>query len=123
MLAEIGISELRIPCIIGVYPEERMQEQEILLSLNLQSDISEAAESDHIDDTIDYDRVAEVCRHIAQEGKFQLVETFCATTIKALFDQFPQLEEISIQVKKPGAIPKAQHASVRIVTHRRDLDS
>ena len=46
----IFINELRIETVIGIFDWERQIKQTVVLDLELATDISKAAASDHIDD-------------------------------------------------------------------------
>ena len=54
MIGTIGIEELRISCIIGIFPQERVQEQELILDLEFELDFSKMVQEQNIDDTVDY---------------------------------------------------------------------
>jgi dihydroneopterin aldolase len=54
----IFLGGLTTECIIGIWDWERRVKQKIVLDIEMASDIRKAAASDHIDDTLDYKRVA-----------------------------------------------------------------
>ena len=54
---KICIRDLRTSCIIGIFPEERITPQEVVLNITLYADLLQAAKTDDIEDTVDYKRV------------------------------------------------------------------
>ena len=50
---KIFIVDLPIKCIVGVYPEEREFEQELIFNITLLLDLSVSCFSDNVKDTID----------------------------------------------------------------------
>lgn len=107
----IGIKSLRVPCIIGNNPEERTQEQEIQVDLRLTTNFAQCAESDQLEDTIDYTALAKACADMAKAKQYRLIETYACELAAHLIDNF-EIEWISVRVVKPSAIPEAQHSFV-----------
>ena len=70
----VYIRDLRIETIIGIYDWERETRQTVSLDLEMGTDISKAAESDCIDDTLDYKSVAKRLIQFVGDSEFQLVE-------------------------------------------------
>ena len=114
MIGTVGLKNLRIDCIVGIYPFEREGEQPLFVDVELRHDFSEAAGKDHIDGAIDYDGVASTLTNLAVERKYQLIETFAEDGAAALFQQFPQVEGVKIEVRKPNAVPAADAAYVAV---------
>ena len=54
----IYLRDLRIDTVIGIYDWERRMKQTIILDLEMGTDIRKAANSDNIDDTLNYKAVA-----------------------------------------------------------------
>ena len=54
----IYLRDLRIDTIIGIYDWERRMKQTIIIDLEMGTDIRRAANSDNIEDTLNYKAVA-----------------------------------------------------------------
>lgn len=117
MIGKITIEEYKIHCIIGHHPHERIQEQEIALDLEISFDISKAALSDHLADTINYEEIAELCRKLGQEKKYHLIETFAHEALSLLFETYDLLAA-KIRVIKKGALPLARRVSIELEQKR-----
>ena len=66
----IFIRELRIETLIGVHPWERQTRRDLLLDLELGTDIRRAAASDRLADTLDYQAVAQRIAALAATSDF-----------------------------------------------------
>lgn len=109
----IGFEHLKIFCIIGVKPEERLQQQEIFVDLKVESDFSRCTVSGNLQQTVDYVKLAEVCTSLAQKGSYHLLENFAHHALKKLLDDFP-ISWAWIRVKKPNAVANAQFTFVEL---------
>jgi len=112
-LAEIGIEELEIVCIIGDLPEERKREQSLFLTVCWLWDCTKVAESDDLRDTVDYTAVAERSKEIAVKGKFRMIEALGEALAVALIEEF-KLQEVSITLRKPAALAQSYGSSFRL---------
>lgn len=113
----IGIEGHCIPCIIGDLPHEREEEQEIILDLKVETDISRCVETEKVEDAVDYVRLAEVSTQVAQRGKYCLLETFCHHLAQELLNTFP-IDWVWMQVRKPHVLPTAAWAMVELKVER-----
>ena len=111
-MGTLSIRELRISCIVGVYPDERKREQDIFVDVDLEMDFARVAASDHLADTIDYTAVAADLTAFAREERFQIIETLAQRACARLLDRHPQVRSSRVVIRKPGAVPHAQGAVV-----------
>lgn len=103
------ISGLRVTTRIGIEDWERKVDQELILDLRLQpkAGFSAAAESDAIDDALDYAKVSDCLVEWARQSDFQLIEALASHLLDRLFQQFPMIAQIRLLMKKPGVVPAA----------------
>ncbi len=109
----ITIKNLRIVCIIGCKPEERVKPQEVRVTTCISCDCRKAGKSDRLEDTINYARLSEQFIRIATEGQFALIETL-AERIAAFCLKESRVSQIEVTIEKPAAIPQADYAAVTI---------
>ena len=82
----------------GVYSKERKVEQEFLISLKMGFDVSGAANTDKLKDTVDYQRVKEVVSKVIQGKSRYLIETLAQDiSIQILEDTRIKSVEVSIR--------------------------
>ena len=101
----IGISQLRVICIIGCTPDERRDPQTIFVDLRMT--VKDPVE-DRLDNTVDYVLVSQAIEKTLMDGKFQLLETASQSILKSLFAQFSQFSRIWIRIEKPSALASAK---------------
>lgn len=107
----IGFSGHCVKCIIGMYPEERVNAQNILIDLEVSYDFTTCLTSDHVEDTICYVSLSEICSKIAIETKARLIESLAekiATHLKARFE----FSHVWVCIKKPGGLKSAHYTYV-----------
>ena len=114
----ISLVDLEITCIIGIHPNERVQEQNVYLDINLDVDIGDSTFSDDINKTIDYTKIAEIATQLASSKKYQLIESFCHDLNILFLEKFVRIQKSEITVKKPNALPKAKYASYSMMKSR-----
>jgi dihydroneopterin aldolase len=108
----VGFEELRVSCIIGVLPEERVKEQDLLMDLEVQltHGLEEGPEGASY---LDYTGLSAHCTQLAQEGKFELLEDLGACIVGSLM-QDPRVAGVRIKLAKPAALPQANAAVVTV---------
>jgi FolB domain-containing protein len=109
----IGFKKLQISCIIGVEEHERVKEQDVFVDLKISYDISPCISNDTFIHAIDYVSLSETCTHLAQEGKFQLIETYAYQVLRCIHEKYP-IKHAWILVEKPSAIPLAKCSFVEL---------
>ncbi|HJN37645.1 MAG TPA: dihydroneopterin aldolase [Gammaproteobacteria bacterium] len=109
----ISINQLQVDCIIGVLPEERIQPQPLLISLDIETDFSSAVQHDDIANTLDYNLLSTIISNMAIKGKFHLIETL-AENIAQYILSLPKVFKTKITLQKPQALANAKSAAVTI---------
>jgi dihydroneopterin aldolase len=96
----------------GVGEEERARGQVFLHDLRLE--VSDAALSDRLEDTVDYVAVAEVVKEISDGHEFHLLEALAAAVADAVRQRFP-VDRVRVRVRKrevePAGLPVAWTAA------------
>ena len=113
----ITIDDLRVSCIVGIHPWERRSPQEVRITLSMAVDLSPAASSGRLADTIDYAELAAAAEAEALRGRYRLLESL-AEALAGLCLQRPGVREARVRVRKPAAIPAARAAVVEVVRRR-----
>lgn len=109
----IFIHELRLQTIIGVHPWERNIQQTLLLDLEWAADIRAAAASDQLDDTVDYQAVAQRIEEFTTASTFHLVETLGERIAEILQREF-NIPWLRLTLRKPGAVAGSRAVGIRI---------
>ena len=109
----IYLSDLEIQTIIGIYDWERETKQTVSISLEMATDIKQAAEHDHIDYTLNYKDVAKRLIKFVEESDFQLVETMAEQITEIILNEF-EVPWVKLKLSKPGAIRGAKDVGIII---------
>lgn len=115
---KIFLTSLSTEAVIGIFDWERGIKQRIEIDLELSLDLTAAAKSDTIDDTLNYKSVAKRVLAFVGESRFQLVETLAERIAGLVLAEFP-VAKVHVTVHKPGAIRNSRDVGV-IIERSRD---
>ena len=74
-----------------------------VFDLEMEFDIRRAAETDSIEDTLDYKAVSKRLIRFIEQSEFQLVETLAEKCAAIVLDEFP-VAHLRLRLSKPGAV-------------------
>lgn len=118
-ISEIGfmdiiyLNDLRIDAVIGVFDWERRMRQTIVFDLEMATDIKKAAESDNLQDTLDYKAVAKRIFSFVGESEFELVETLAERVAELVMQEF-DVPWMRLRLNKKGAVRGVRDVGVII---------
>ena len=113
----IHIRDLMCRCIVGIYPDERREKQDVIINITLWADYRAACRSDDIADTVDYKAIKKQVIRMVEDSSFQLIERL-AEEIAGICLGNPRVEKVAVSVDKPGALRFARSVAVEIVRAR-----
>lgn len=106
----------------GVELEERLEPQPIEVDVELELDLSAPAESDDLDDTIDYSVLFQLVGGIVEGQSFRLLEALAGSIATAVVDDHgtddPRLEAVTVRVRKPQAPLPGDFETVEVAVRR-----
>ena len=114
---KIFLTSLSTEAVIGIFDWEREVRQRIEIDLEMSMDLSAAAKSDSIDDTLNYKAVAKRVLAFVSESRFQLVETLAERIAGLVLEEFP-ITKVRVTVHKAGAIRHSRDVGVIIERSR-----
>ena len=109
----IHLREVKVRCVLGVYPEERVRVRDVILNLSLECDTRSAAATDRLEDALNYERIEAEILALAVEGRFQLVETLAERVAEACL-RHKGVNRVRVVVDKPGALACTKSVAVEI---------
>lgn len=113
----IHIRDLRTRCIVGIRPEEREKQQDVVIQVTLRADLRKPGQSDDIDDTIDYATLKQQILDTVEASSFLLIERL-AQVIADLCLADARVASATVAVEKPGALRFARTVAVEITRTR-----
>jgi dihydroneopterin aldolase len=116
---KIFLIGLRTECIVGIWDWERKVKQPVVIDLEMACDIRKAAQSDHIDDTLDYKKVSKRLLTFIGESQFQLVETLTENIARIVITEF-DVPWVRVRLNKQGAIRNSRDVGILIERRAED---
>lgn len=113
---QVIIKDLLVRGVIGITDRERQRAQDILINAVLFTDISKAAQSDNIEDCVDYSKIAKKLMAHAESIGRQTVEALVSDLAKLCLEE-PGVQGVRIRVEKPGAVRFSRSVGVEIERH------
>ncbi len=115
----LEVQGVTVDCIIGVYPEERLTPQPLVVSLRLPLDTRRAAHADDLEFAVDYARLISEVRFVLEQGQFNLIETAAEVIAATVLAAVDAIAEVTVTVDKPRAL--AGNGAPRLsITRSRD---
>ena len=114
----IYIQDLLARCIVGLNPDEREAEQDVLINLTLWADLRAAGQSDDVADTVDYSRLKKRILQVVESSSDQLIERLAQRVVDLCLDD-SRVQRVRVRIDKPGALRFAKSVAVEL-DRRRD---
>ena len=70
----IIIEGLKVDTVVGCFNWERQIIQPLMLDLTIHNDLSQAAQSDELEDTLNYAQICELAAQVIQQAQPKLIE-------------------------------------------------
>lgn len=112
----VFIEGLELETLIGVYDFERIAKQRVIVDVIIQADLSQAAKSDDVNDTIDYGAVAECLATICDTASYQLLEALAEEMAQAILDRF-SIATLTLKLNKPDILNNVSAVGIQITRH------
>ena len=116
-LDRIIIDGMRFHCIIGINDWERVAKQVIELDIALHVDLSKAAASDDVEDTVNYRTISQQVSEFVENSSFGLVEKL-ADGVARLCLADERVQRVDVRLRKPGALRLADSVGLEITRTR-----
>jgi 7,8-dihydroneopterin aldolase/epimerase/oxygenase len=95
----VFIDNLRLDCRVGVTDEERRKPQKVVVDVALSLDLSRAAASKNVEDTVDYREAKRLVSEFVSTGEFVLLESLAEGVAALALDSF-EVERAVVRVRK-----------------------
>jgi 7,8-dihydroneopterin aldolase/epimerase/oxygenase len=105
----------------GVQVDEQNLGGKFEVDVDLHCDLSQGAESDHLDDTVNYERVYDCIRTMVLERKHLLLESLASAIGRGIIKNFSKVKSVTVKVRKPSAPVKGviDYVEVELTVTRR----
>ncbi|HEV8538661.1 MAG TPA: dihydroneopterin aldolase [Bacteroidota bacterium] len=85
----------------GVASDEQNLGGKFEVDVEIRADLSAAIQHDSLKQTINYEAVYALLRHIVTSKKYYLVEALAKTLAQGILTEFPASEVVTVKVRKP----------------------
>lgn len=110
----IFIQGLALHAYHGVMAHEAKVGQTFNLDLTLEMDLSAAARSDKVADTVSYDKVVECVSEAFCAQRYRLIEAAAGRVADAVLASFPRVRSVAVTIHKPHAPIAATFSDVGV---------
>jgi dihydroneopterin aldolase len=118
MSDRIFINGLSLHAYHGVMAYEAKVGQTFTIDLELDIDLSDAARSDKVIDTVSYDKVVTCTSEAFCAQRYRLIEAAASRVADAVLTAFPRVRSIAVTIHKPHAPIAATFSDVGVTLVR-----
>lgn len=117
-MARIRVKNLLIRTYIGFNPEELVNKQDVIINLEIETDIPDKAmEADEPLDIFDYKTITKRIIALVQEGQFKLLEVLTKRILDLIMED-GKVKWARVEVDKPHALRFAESVSLEMEAKR-----
>ena len=117
----LKLYDLMIETHLGIYDWERREAQKIWLDIELPTDARRAAQSDDVQQVVDYGALVTLVRQHVSQRTYNLMETIAEEVAELILESFHG-EQVQVRIKK-RALPGIDHACVEVLRTKASLKS
>jgi dihydroneopterin aldolase len=99
-MGKIIIEEMEFYAFHGHYQEEQIVGNRFLVDLEMEADLTDAADSDNLNDAVNYQQAYQIIKNEMRRTKSNLLENIGKRILDALFTEMEGIEKASIRVRK-----------------------
>ena len=116
---KIYLRNLRAHILVGINPEEKVHKQEVIINATLYTDCAKAAQSERIEDAVDYSVIHDKIYTHLISTQYDLIETMAQRVADICFEN-AAVDACCVSVDKPEALKYADSVAVEIFRTRND---
>ncbi|MEN8156304.1 MAG: dihydroneopterin aldolase [Bacteroidota bacterium] len=99
-MGKIIIEEMEFYAFHGHYQEEQIVGNRFLVDLELEADLKAPAQSDQLDDAVNYQRAYQLIKKEMRRKKSNLLENIAKRILDALFNEMDGIKKATVRVRK-----------------------
>lgn len=116
----LRIEKLRLRCFIGFNPHELKDKQDVIISMELYTDIRKGGESDNPDDILNYKTINKAVIAHVEASRYKTLEALATNIAKVAIEC--GAVHLKVQVEKPGALRFTDNVMVIIERKTEDFE-
>jgi dihydroneopterin aldolase len=99
-MGKIIIEEMEFYAFHGHYQEEQIVGNRFLVDLEMDADLTDAADSDNLNDAVNYQQAYQIIKNEMRRTKSNLLENIGKRILDALYAEMEGIEKASIRIRK-----------------------
>ena len=100
LMGKIVIEEMEFYAFHGHYQEEQIVGNRFLVDLEMDADLTAAADSDNLNDAVNYQQAYQIIKNEMRRTKSNLLENIGKRILDALYAEMEGIEKASIRIRK-----------------------
>lgn len=100
---KIKIENLEVFAKHGVFPEENVLGQKFVISAVFYLQLYTAGHSDRLEDSLHYGEACHFIKEFTEKNTYKLLESLSERMAYSLFEKYPQIIQLDLEIKKPWA--------------------
>ena len=100
LMGKIVIEEMEFYAFHGHYQEEQIVGNRFLVDLEMEADLNAAADSDNLNDAVNYQQAYQIIKNEMRRTKSNLLENIGKRILDALFSEMDGIKNATIRVRK-----------------------
>lgn len=113
----IRVKNLRLRTVIGINDWERKDIQDVVINLEIEYDGTKAADSDRIEDGVNYRAITKRVIREVEESEFHLLDALANRILRVVMEE-KNVHRATVEVDKPQALRFADSVSVSCSAER-----
>jgi 7,8-dihydroneopterin aldolase/epimerase/oxygenase len=99
-MGKIIIEEMEFYAFHGHYKEEQIVGNRFLVDLEIKTNLEPAADSDQLEDAVNYQRAYQIIKKEMRRKKSNLLENIAKRILDALFSEMEGIDKASLRIRK-----------------------
>lgn len=100
LMGKIVIEEMEFYAFHGHYQEEQIVGNRFLVDLEMEADLTDAADSDNLNDAVNYQQAYQIIKNEMRRTKSNLLENIGKRILDALYAEMEGIEKATIRIRK-----------------------
>jgi dihydroneopterin aldolase len=100
LMGKIVIEEMEFYAFHGHYQEEQIVGNRFLVDLEMEADLTDAADSDNLNDAVNYQQAYQIIKNEMRRTKSNLLENIGKRILDALYTEMEGIQKASISIRK-----------------------
>ena len=101
----------------GVVEQEKVLGGKYEVDVEFEFDMTSAIKTDHLRDTISYEKIYQLVQDVVTHSKFHLIEALAGKLLRVIFNTYP-VDLVLVRIRKPNAPVKGVLDTIEVEISR-----